>query len=254
MLKLTQYSLPVVFALCLAACSSTPKLPDDNATAAQLYAEAKEALDANNLEDGIKKMETLESRYPYGSYAQQAEMDIAYANYRLPDMPSAIAACDRFIKQYPNHPNVDYAYYLKGLANFNSDATGLLEFAGQDLSERDQHSAHEAFNTFRELVTRFPESRYVPDAREKMKLLVEAMAKHEILVARYYMTRRAPLAAVNRAKTVLSDFSNTTWVEEALAIMMNGYDELGLPALRDDARRVLEKSYPTSRFLAANNK
>lgn len=251
MFKLTKRSLPVVLALCLVACGSDPKRPDEGTPPAKLYADAKESLDAGTYEDAIKQYELLESRFPYGSYAQQAQLDIAYAYYRTPDLPSAIAACERFIKQYPNHPNVDYAYYLKGLANYNADAGGVLSLVNEDLAERDQKAAREAFNTFRELITRYPDSRYAPDARDKMENLVDAMARHEVIVARYYMKRRAPVAAVNRAKQVVLNYPNSASLEEALSIMVQGYEILGLTSLRDDARRVLEKSFPNSQYLSA---
>lgn len=249
MFKLTKRSLPVVLALCLVACGSDPKNPDEGTPPAKLYEDAKDSMDSGNFEEAIRKYELLESRFPYGSYAQQAQLDIAYAYYRQPDIASAIAACDRFIKQYPNHPNVDYAYYLKGLANFNADAGGILALVDEDLAERDQKAARDSFNIFRDLITRFPESRYVPDARAKMEHLVNAMARHEVLVANYYMKRRAPVAAANRAKQVVLNYPNSASLEEALSIMVRAYDQLGLVTLRDDARRVLEKSFPNSRYL-----
>src|SRR6185369_2527857 len=166
------------------------------------YSEAKSNLNEGNYEKAIKLYEKLEARYPYGRYAQQAQLEIAYAYYKDKDVASALAAADRFIKLHPGHPNVDYAYYLKGLANFNDDL-GVLgnmaeKFTGQDMTERDPKAARESFDAFRDLVTRFPESKYRADSMERMNYLVNSLASHEVHVARYYMKRGAYVAAANR--------------------------------------------------------
>lgn len=215
-----------------------------------MYEDAKGFLDGGSYESAIKSYEKLEARFPYGVYAEQAELDVAYANFRLRDDASAIAACDRFIKTHPSHPNVDYAYYIKGLANYN-DVPTIIEFlTGDDLPNRDPEASRQAFEAFKELVTRFPNSRYAPDATRRMASLVSALAEHELNVARYYMQRRAPLAAINRAQEVLKTFPKERAVEEALAIMIEGYGELNLPLLKTDAERVLKQSFPNSVYLS----
>jgi outer membrane protein assembly factor BamD len=199
-------SLAVIAALFLAvaACrlraSSRAKDETIGWSANKLYAEAKEALNDGSYAKAIKYFEKLESRYPYGRYAQQAQIDIAYAYWKDQEPASAIAACDRFIKLHPNHPNVDYVYYLRGLINFNEDLGILGIVSNQDMTERDPKGARESFDAFRELVTRFPDSKYTPDALLRMKYLVNALASLELHVARYYMKRGAYLAAANRAQ------------------------------------------------------
>jgi outer membrane protein assembly factor BamD len=237
--------------LALGGCGILPEVQDETAgwSAQKLYAEAKDNLNSGNYERAVKLFETLESRYPFGRYAQQAQLEVAYAYYKDNEPISAIAACDRFIKLHPNHPNVDYAYYLKGLANFNDNLGLLGSLVDQDMSERDPRAARDAFVAFKELVTRFPDSKYAPDATARMKYLVNALASNEVHVAKYYLKRRAWVAAANRAKEVLKTYPDAPAVEEALAIMMVAYKELGLTDLRNDAERVLKLNFPNSRYV-----
>lgn len=236
--------------LALGGCGVLPEVQDETAgwSAQKLYAEAKDNLNSGNFERAVKLFETLESRYPFGRYAQQAQLDVAYAYYKDNEPISAIAAADRFIKMHPNHPNVDYAYYLKGLANFNDNLGLLGGLVDQDMSERDPRAAREAFSAFKELVTRFPESKYTPDATARMKYLVNALASNEVHVAKYYIKRRAWVAAANRAKEVVKTYPDAPAVEEALAIMVVAYGQLGLEDLRADAERVLKLNFPDSRY------
>jgi outer membrane protein assembly factor BamD len=197
-------------------------------------------------ERAITMFERLEARYPYGRFAQQAQIEVAYAHYKRNEPALAIAAADRFIRLHPNHPHVDYAYYLKGLVTFNEDLGLLGGLSNQDLSERDPKGAQESFDTFRELVTRFPDSRYAADAQQRMQYLVNSLAAHEVHVARYYFRRGAYVAAINRAKTALNNYPGTPATEEALFLLVRSYDELGMTDLRDDADRVLRPSFPTA--------
>lgn len=228
-----------------------PEVKDETEawSAQKLYAEAKENLESGNYERAVNLLEKLEARYPYGSYAQQAQLDIAYAYYKDASPPLAIASADRFIKLHPNHKHVDYAYYLKGLANFNEDLGLFGRFVDQDLAERDSRAAREAFAAFKELTTRFPNSKYAPDAVARMKYLVNALARNEVHIARYYMKREAWVAAAARAKEVLKTYPEAPAVEDALAVMIVAYDKLGIADLRDDARRVLALNYPQSAYL-----
>lgn len=236
--------------LTLGGCGLLPAVKDETAgwSAQKLYGEAKDNLNDGNYERAIKLFETLESRYPFGRYAQQAQLEVAYAYYKDNEPISAIAACDRFIKLHPNHPNVDYAYYLKGLANFNDDLGLLGNLVDQDMSERDPKAARDAFLSFKELVTRFPDSKYAADSTARMKYLVNALASNEVHVAKYYLKRKAWVAAANRAKEVLKTYPEAPALEEALAIMVVSYDHLHLTDLRDDAQRVLKLNFPNSPY------
>ncbi|MGZ9272498.1 MAG: outer membrane protein assembly factor BamD [Candidatus Binatia bacterium] len=242
-------------ALALGGCGLLPEVADETAgwSAQKLYAEAKDNLDSGNYERAIKLFETLEARYPYGRYAQQAQLEVAYAYHKDNEPISAIAACDRFIKLHPNHPNVDYAYYLKGLSNFNEDLGLFGKLVDQDLSERDPKAARDAFEAFKELATRFPDSKYTPDATARMKYLINALASNEVHVAKYYLKREAYVAAANRAKEVLKTYPEASATEEALAIMVIAYDRLKLTDLRDDALRVLKLNFPNSKYAQGVN-
>lgn len=223
-------------------------------SAQKFYTEAKEKLSDGNYSAAIALFESLEARFPYGRFAQQAQLETAYAYYKDQEQASAIAAADRFIKLHPNHANVDYAYYLKGLANFN-DNWGIMSYVmqgvlKQDMSERDSKASRESFEHFRILVTRYPDSKYAPDARQRMAHLINVVAMSEIYVARYYMRRKAYIAAANRAQFALREYPTTPATEEALFIMVKAYDLLGLDDLRDDAERVLQQNFPDSSHLA----
>jgi outer membrane protein assembly factor BamD len=234
----------------MAGCGLLPETKEETAdwTAEKLYTEAKDALNDGGYERAIKLFEKLESRYPYGRYAQQAQLESAYANYKQSEPAAAIAACDRFIRLHPNHPNVDYAYYLKGLTNFNEDL-GLLGYVSmQDLTERDPKAARESFDAFKVLVNKYPESKYTPDATARMKYLINALASHEVHVARYYMKREAYVAAVNRAQTAVKTYPDAPANEEALFVMVKAYDLLGMNDLRDDAERIMRKNFPNSEY------
>jgi outer membrane protein assembly factor BamD len=218
-------------------------------TAQKLYAEARQELSDRNWENAIKHYERIESRYPFGRFAQQAQIEVAYAHWKNEDIASALASIDRFVKLHPNHPSADYMYYLRGLINFNDDLGLMGFFSGQDLSERDPKAAAEAFSAFKELVTRFPQSKYAPDAIQRMNYLVNALASHEVHVARYYMKRKAYVAAANRTQYALKTYPGAPANEEGLVIMVKAYDAMGMVALRDDAERVMKKNFPDSVYL-----
>ena len=249
-----RFSLALFLALCLSACGLLPDQIDETRgwSANKLYTEAKSELAGNNYEKAIKLYEKLESRFPYGRYAQQAQLEIAYAYYKDKDIASSIAAAERFIKLHPNHPSVDYAYYLRGLANFNDDLGILGSYSGQDMTERDPKAAHQAFDAFKDLVTRFPDSKYTPDSIQRMNYLVNTLASHEIHVARYYMKRSAYVAAANRAQYALKNYPRAPANEEGLLILVQAYDKLGMTDLRDDAERVIKANFPKSKYLTGN--
>jgi len=240
--------LAVILALLVSGCSLLPDVIDDSAgwSANKLYSAAKEAMADANYEQAVKLFEKLEARYPFGRYAQQAQIETAYAYYKVGDASSALAACDRFIKLHPNHPNIDYMYYLKGLVNFNDDLGLLSTISMQDVTERDQKAARESFAAFKELVAKYPDSKYAADATARMKYLVNALATSEVHVARYYMKRGAYLAAANRAQYSIKTYPDAPSNEEALFIVVKAYDEMGMKDLRDDAERVMRKNFPKS--------
>ncbi|WP_038491610.1 outer membrane protein assembly factor BamD [Janthinobacterium agaricidamnosum] len=242
-----------VVLLGMSACSLLPEKVDEtkNWSVTKLYSEAREEMAGQHYERAIQLFEKLESNYPFGNYALQAQMEIAYAYYKSGDQAQALAAVERFIKLHPNHNNVDYMYYLRGLISFN-DQVGFLNFVyEQDPTERDPKATREAFAAFKQLVDKFPNSQYTPDAVDRMSYLINAMASYEVHVARYYYRREAYLAALNRAQSSVNDFRDSPSIEEALFIMIRCYDKMGMTDLRDDTQRVFDKNYPNSRFLVA---
>ncbi|MGH8514314.1 MAG: outer membrane protein assembly factor BamD [Gammaproteobacteria bacterium] len=213
-------------------------------SAKKLYAEGKESLKSEYYTKAVEYYEKLLARHPFGVHAQQAQLDLAYAYYKNDESASAVAACDRFIKLYPDHSHVDYAYYLKGLANF-STGKGLTErYLPVDPSQRDQATASKSFQDFSELVKRFPKSRYVKDAQLRMTYLRNLLAQHEINTAHYYMRRGAYVAAANRARYVVENYQRAPAMPEALFMMAKAYRVLKLDDLAKDAIRVLEFNYP----------
>jgi len=234
----------------LSGCSLLPEVVDETASwsANKLYSEAKDAMTEGAYDRAITLFEKLEARYPYGRYAQQAQIEVAYSYYKQNEAPSAVAACERFIRLHPNHPNVDYAYYLKGLVNFNEDLGMLGHISRQELSQRDPKAAKESFDAFKELVARFPDSKYAVDATARMKYLVNALASHEAHVAHYYMRRSAYIAAINRAQSALKTYPDAPANEESLFIMVKAYDILGMKDLRDDTERIMRKNFPKSEY------
>ena len=247
-----KHSLAVILIVLLAGCGLMPEVQDETKgwSAQKFYSAAREQMNDGSYEKAIKYFETLEARYPYGPYAQQAQLEVAYAYFKDNEPVSAVAACDRFIKLHPNHPNVDYAYYLKGLANFNEDLGFLGSLANQDMTERDPKAARESFDSFKDVVTRFPGSKYAADAAARMKYLVNVLASHEVHVARYYMKREAYVAAVGRAQYAVQQYPQAPAVEEALGIMAQAYQMMGLDDLRNDALRVLKTNFPNSAYLS----
>lgn len=238
------------FALLLTGCSTTPVDKTIGMSPNKIYAEAKDEMAAGQWEKALPLLEKLEARAAGTPLAQQAQLDKAYAHYKAAEPAQALATLDRFIKLHPASPALDYALYLKGIVNFNDDLGLFSDVTRQDLAERDQKASKESFESFKELVTRFPESRYTPDARQRMNYIVGSLAQYEVHVARYYFKRGAYLAAINRAQLTVADYRDVPAIEEALFIIYKSYDALGMEQLRDDARRVLEKNYPQSELLS----
>lgn len=246
-------SLPIaaLLAVLVAGCSSMAHDPTQDWTAEQFYEEARAALKAGDYQQAIKYYESLEARFPFGRHAQQAQIEVAYTYYKYAEPDNAISAADRFIKMNPRHPHVDYAYYLKGLANYNRGVGLIDQWTDQDMSERDPGAARQSFYDFAELVKQFPESRYANDARQRMIHLRNSLAQHEIHVADYYLRRGAHIAAANRAKYVLENYQKTPAVPMALKLMAEAYRRLGMDDLAADAERVYQHNYGDAEPAAA---
>lgn len=235
--------------LVLAGCGSSPKDEFAGKSAEKLYEEAREEASVGNWDRATTIYERLEARAAGTQLAQQAQLDLAYAYYKTNEKAQALATIERFIKLNPSSPAIDYAYYLQGLINFNENLGLFGRLSRQDLSERDQKAARDAYESFRQVVVRYPESKYTPDASLRMNYIVNTLAQYEVHVARYYYQRGAYIAAANRAQQAVNEFQTAPASEEALYLMAMSYDRLGMNDLRDDAQRVLTTSFPDSRFL-----
>ncbi len=218
--------------------------PTRDWTANQLYNEARAAVSDGNWELARDYYTKLEARYPFGAYAQQAQIDLAYVYYKDDDAPSAVQTLDRFLRAYPNHPNSDYALYLKALATLNERDGFLSTVTRQDIAFRDPQAARDAFDIFKEIAGRYPDSRYAPEARRRMHELVLAGARHEVSTARFYFERKAYIACINRAKVVITDYQQTPMRDEALQLLADSYHELGMFDLENDIRRIIEANAP----------
>lgn len=236
--------------LLLSACSLLPEQIDETKdwSAQKFYKEASASMAEGDYEQAIKYFETLEARYPFGQYAIQSQIDVAYAYYKNSKPEEAIAAANRFIKLHPRNPHVDYAYYLKGVVNFNRSLGFIQRFIPTDTSQRDPIAMSSSFNDFAELVRKFPDSEYSVDARQRMVYLRNNLAKNEMHVARYYMKRGAYLAAANRCVTVIEKYQRTPSMKEALEILSIAYERLGMDNLSADAKRVLAANLESGAF------
>lgn len=242
--RISRPVLAVVFAAgLLAGCSSTKEDPTANWTPDRIYTEARDEVQAGGFDKAVPLFEKLEGRAAGTPLAQQAQIEKAYAQYKAGEKEQAHATLDRFIRLHPASPAIDYALYLKGLVNFNDNLGMFAWLSRQDLSERDQKAAKDSYQSFNELVTRFPQSRYAPDARQRMTYIVNSLAQYEVHVARYYYSRGAYVAAIARAQTALADYQGVPATLEALDILINSYDKLGMNDLRDDAKRVRDSNY-----------
>ena len=240
----------------LAACGALSKSTEVGAglDAGALYAEAKSEAASGNLDRAAKLYEKLEGRAAGGVLGQQAQLERAWLLYRLGDKATSLAVLDRFIRLNPSSAGLDYAYYLQGLVNFNDNLGLLGSLSRQDLSERDQQASRDSYQSFRQLVEQFPQSGYAADAQLRMNYIVNSLAAYELHVARYYFRRGAYVAAANRAQQAVRDFQQSPSTREALAIMVQSYDRLGLVQLRDDARRVLQQNFPDDASVAGGER
>ena len=230
----------------LAGCDSIGRDETSRWTPEKLYAEAKDEAASGNYDKAVKLLERLEGRAAGSVLAQQAQIERAYYLWKSGEKAQALSALERFIKLHPTSPALDYALYLQGLINFNDNLGLLGNLASQDLSERDQQAARDAYQSFRQLVEQFPQSAYADDARTRMSYIVNTLAAYEVHVARYYLRRGAYVAAANRAQQAIQEFQRSPSTEEALIILTQSSDRLGLTQRRDDAERVLKTNFPNA--------
>jgi outer membrane protein assembly factor BamD len=228
----------------VAACSSNKPEVDENLSETELYQQAQEDLSSNSYNNAIAKLKALESRYPFGRYAEQAQLELIYAYYKNVEPEAAKAAAERFIRLHPQHANVDYAYYLKGLASFDQDRGLIARFIPLDLTKRDPGAARDSYNEFAQLTSRYPNSRYAPDAKARMVYLRNLLAAYEIHAGRYYLTRQAYVAAANRGRYVVENFQETPAVGDGLALMVEAYQRLEMNDLAATSLEALKLNYP----------
>jgi outer membrane protein assembly factor BamD len=236
--------IPLLAVLFTLGCAHSPDDEFANMSAQELYDKAKASLTSGDYETAISTFEQLEARYPFGKFAQQAQLEIAYAYYKFDEPDSCITTADRFIRNNPGNPHLDYAYYLKGLANYTRGAQLVDRLASRDPSDRDTRALRDSFNDFTQLVKKFPDSRYTPDATQRLIFLHNMLAKYEINAAEYYMKRGAYLAAANRAKYVIENYGRTPAAQDALKVLVRAYTKMGMGDLAGDARRVLDLNQP----------
>lgn len=236
--------LLLIAILALTAACSSKEVLDENLSEAELYQQAQQDLDNGSYTSAVTKLKALESRYPFGRYAEQSQLELIYANYKNAEPEAARAAAERFIRLHPQHPNVDYAYYLKGLASFDQDRGIVARFLPLDMTKRDPGAARDSYNEFAQLTNRYPNSRYAPDAKQRMIYLRNLLAAYEIHVAHYYLTRHAYVAAANRGRYVVENFQETPSVGDGLAVMVEAYQRLTLDDLAATSLETLKLNYP----------
>ncbi|WP_258002187.1 outer membrane protein assembly factor BamD [Burkholderia sp. WAC0059] len=238
----------------VAACHGLPQKTDETATWSgnRLYTEAQDALTSGDWTKCAQYFQELEGRDPFGHFAQQAQIDVAYCHWKNNENDEANDAIDRFIKLHPDHPDIAYAYYLKGMINFNDDLGFLGRFSGQDMSERDPKSLRESYDAFKTVVDKYPNSQYAPDSAQRMRYIVNALASHEVHAADYYYRRGAYVAAINRAQLAIQDYRNAPAIEDALHIMILSYQQLDQPKLASDTRRILASTFPDSPYITGH--
>lgn len=247
-LRLVQLTLLICTSALVISCANTNNDETAGWSEAKLFTEAKDKMADGDFDKCGKYFEKLEARFPFGPYSQQAQINSAYCFWKAQEPAQALVQIDRFIKLHQGNPNLDYAYYLKGLITFNDDLGFMGKFTGQDLSERDPKAAKEAFESFKVVVERFPNSKYAPDSIDRMRYIVNSLAEADVIVARYYFQRGAYLASANRAQLVIRDYDRAPAVEEALYILVQSYQALGMYDLSSDAMRVFKLNFPDSQI------
>lgn len=237
----------------VAGCSSSnteEKAVLANMGAQQLYDRAKESMEVGNFSAAAQTLSALDSRYPFGPLSHQVQLDLIYSYYKSGKIEETLATIDRFVRLNPNHSDVDYAYYMRGLTNMESDSNLFQELLNIDRTDRDPSKSREAFEDFRRLIQQYPDSKYAADAKQRMVHIKDRLARYEIAIARFYMRREAYVAAANRGRYVIEHFPDSTQVQQALEIMVSSYEQLGLDELKDNAMKTLKLNYPESEFIS----
>ena len=251
--RIKHYALLLLLAVLLPGCSlfgDDDELQiDTNSGEQQMYRQAQRYIDSNNFDLAISALQQLESRYPFGKYAEQAQLELIYAHHGAFENEAAVEAADRFIRLHPQHPSVDYAFYMKGVAAYDLNKGFFANIVPQDDSKRDVSGVREAFAEFSTLLSRYPNSRYAQDARARMVYIRNMLARHEIHVANYYFKRGAYMAALKRGQNVVENMQETTAVADGLAVMTQAYLLLEMPDLAADTTRVLCLNYPEHPYL-----
>jgi outer membrane protein assembly factor BamD len=242
-----------VLLVSVSACRKD-KEKEDGRQASELYSEAKGYLESQNWGRAIYSYQRLSIRFPFGRYTEQAQLELAYAYHKGGSPEAALSTADRFIRTYPSHPNVDYAYYIRGLTNYEERIGFMERMMPSRVRDRDQTAARESFRDFDELIRRFPDSRYAPDARQRMVFLRNNLSFYELDVARYYLRRKAYVAAANRARYAVETYPGSPELGNALEILHVSYTEMGLPELAEDTMKVLVLNYPDHPYVTGNSK
>jgi outer membrane protein assembly factor BamD len=244
----------VATALVVTGCHGLPQKTDETAVWSnqKLYSEAQDALSGGDWGKCAKYFESLQGRDPFGHFAQQAQINVAYCNWKDGETDAANQAIDRFIKLHPDHPDIAYAYYLKGMIHFNDDLGLFGRFSGQDMSERDPKALRESYDAFKVVVDKYPDSKYAPDAAARMRYIVNALASYEVHAADYYYRRGAYVASINRAQLAIKEYKNAPAIEDALHLMILSYTKLNEPQLANDTRRVLAATFPDSPYVTGH--
>ncbi|MDF3031796.1 MAG: comL [Moraxellaceae bacterium] len=230
-----------LLALLLGACASKqPKVLSER----QYYEEAQKSFKSGNFPRAADHLEALESHYPVGTFTEQAQLELVYAKFRHVDYAGASAAADRFIRLHPNHPQVDYAYYLRGLADYEANRDFFSRYMPVKGSARDLSNMRDAFNDFQELLTRFPDSQYAPDARARMIFIRNQFAEAELHVARFYARKKAYVSCLNRARAIVENFPGAPQTPDAIALQVWAYDRLGIKDLSAQQLALLQANFP----------
>ena len=255
-MKTFRYMAPLVVGVMVsvAGCSSSDDAEEQaalaNMGAQQMYQQAQQNMQAGNFSAASNTLSALDSRYPFGPLSHQVQLDLIYSYYKSGKIDETVATIDRFIRLNPNHADVDYAFYMRGLTNMEADNNLFQEMVGIDNTDRDPTKSKQAFDDFRRLIQQFPDSKYAADARKRMVFIKNRLAKYEVAIARFYMRREAYIAAANRGKYILEHYPDSNQVQQALEIMVECYDQLELTELKDNAMKTLKLNFPNSEFIS----
>lgn len=250
--KISIKVLLTALSLSLIGCSSSDNVNIDNVpnkSAQTLFSDARKALDDGLFQKAIQLLSAIDARFPFGPISHQVQIDLIYAYYKSGNADQGIALADRFLKLNPTHPNVDYVYYMKALINLSTEENLFQDLVGIDRADRDPTASRDAFNGFKRIITDFPESRYAADSRKRMIDIKDRLARYELSVAHFYLKRDAWASAANRGRYIIEYYSPSEHVEEALEVMIECYDKLGLEDLKNNAKQVLAANFPNNRLL-----